>query len=372
VSVQLLRRAREVFEGALATPGDGRDAFVTRECGGDDELRSEVLALLGEHAKLEEDPFLEPPRTDALSDRIRAVVETKSPGEEAEARQQRTELLEGRILEGRYRLHEVLGRGAFSSVFLARDLLSGEEVAVKLLDGLTGEELSLVRREVAILRLLRLPGVVQMLDEGVAEGIPFIVMERVLGTPFGKDVERSWERVGPTVLSLLETLSRIHWAGVLHRDLKPENVLVDEEGRPSVLDLGTATEQRVRTRLREESELTGTPLYIAPELLRGDPATVRSDLYAVGVMLYRCLAGRPPQRADGLAGLIHERLRSTPTPLGEVAPDLPERVTRVVDSLLAIHPADRPASAAEVLARLRGEEETGPRLPRLGGDDGVG
>ncbi|MEZ4309091.1 MAG: protein kinase, partial [Polyangiaceae bacterium] len=142
-------------------------------------------------------------------------------------------------LAGRYKLHALLGRGGNGEVWEAEDRLSTGRVAVKILDRGRGAAAARVRREVSALRLLHLPGVVHLLDEGVESGRAYLVMERVNGEPFpGVPAPAAWERIEPVVTGLLETLSRIHAAGVVHRDLKPANVLVTPEGRPVVLDFG--------------------------------------------------------------------------------------------------------------------------------------
>lgn len=367
------RRVKAVFDEIVDQPPPVRAKLLAALTGGDDAVCREVEDLLREHDAVVEDAlaaaFLEPPPAESLAERIRREAETAPPGDwSGTARERRTSALAGTVFDGRYRLGRLLGHGASASVFLAEDLLSEEPVAVKLLDGLDREQLGEVRREVAVLRLLRLPGVVQMVDEGVHDGIPYIVTKYVEGTPFGAGGPAAWPEVERTVLSLLETVARIHWAGIVHRDLKPGNVLVDGKGLPVVLDLGTATETVPTAELLREKRLAGTPLYIAPELFRGDPSTVRSDLYSVGVMLYEVLAGRPPHDAENLGDLLRARLAAAPRPLAQAEPSVPPHVAGVVDHLLAPDPRDRPASAATVIRVLLGQGEGPPRLPRLGGE----
>ncbi|MFT3774510.1 MAG: phosphotransferase [Minicystis sp.] len=182
-----------------------------------------------------------------------------------------------RVLGGRYRLRAPLGRGGYGEVWDADDLVLGERVALKWLLR-AGPEPARVRSEIAALRMLRLPGVVRLLDEGMEDERPFFVMERVEGSPFpgrsdgGSDTptaslspdlgaastisadepapaprklgprvpRRSWEVIAGPTEALLEILARVHAAGIVHRDLKPENVLVRDDGRPVVLDFGLA------------------------------------------------------------------------------------------------------------------------------------
>src|SRR5579883_739740 len=136
---------------------------------------------------------------------------------------------EGRRIAGRYVLERLLGRGGQAEVWSAADRITGSRVAVKLLG--EGASPARARREIATLRLLRLPGVVRLLDEGVDDERGFVVMELVLGAPFpGVATPCTWAELGPPTLRLLETLARVHACGVVHRDLKPANVLVTADG----------------------------------------------------------------------------------------------------------------------------------------------
>jgi Protein kinase domain len=264
----------------------------------------------------------------------------------------------GQRVADRYQLRARLGQGGHGEVWEADDPLSGEVVAVKLLHGGFGAEPHRVRREVAVLRLLHLPGVVRLLDEGVHDGCPFLVMERVHGAPFpGGDRAPpcAWEAIAEATVAVLETLARIHAAGVIHRDLKPENILVDAEGRTTLLDFGLSIGDLLGEDSSEQGRIVGTPAYLAPEQIRGDPVTPRADLYALGVLLYEALSGELPHPCSSLHELIAARLNDPPAPLGALAPLVPPAVAALVERLLSVEVEDRPASAAEVLGVLRGQ-----------------
>lgn len=278
--------------------------------------------------------------------------------------------VEQRVLAGRYVLGEARGRGGGGQVFRARDRLSGETVAIKLLPALPRGEQWRIRRELTALRWLRLPGVVQMRDSGPAGAGTFIVMDEVPGRSFpGRPGPMSWEQLEPTALELLEILARVHHAGVIHRDLKPANVLVDEAGRPVVLDFGIAHGRPLfaaEQALRPE----GTPAYVAPEQITGGICDPRTDLYAMGVMIFEALTGEPPHGHVPFAELIGRKLHRPAPSLLQAAPDTPPEVAAVVDRLLLRDPAQRFATAADVLEALGSEARTrlyagaAARLPR--------
>lgn len=270
----------------------------------------------------------------------------------------------GRLLVSRYRLGHRLGQGAYGKVYAALDERTGEEVAVKLVRTLSAQRWEQVRRELVALRWARLPGVVRLLDDGTDGAEHFIVMVRVHGRPYPGGAARRWEAVREVTLSLLEALARLHAVGLLHRDLKPANVLVDERGHATLVDLGLATEI-----VRGECQWGGTILYAAPEQLAERPLDARTDLYAVGVMLYEALTGRIPSLPEGTPDaqrFAWARLLRPPRPLAEVCPDVPTAVADTVMRLLARDPADRFDSATDVLRALGGSlERLTPTLASL-------
>jgi hypothetical protein len=238
----------------------------------------------------------------------------------------------GAVVAGRYELREWIGSGATGSVYRAHDLVTPREVAVKVfLAGALGGAAD-PRAEAALLRLLRLPGVVRLFEDGVDPVGPYLVMELVVGEPFpGRPGPLPWADLEDVALALLETLERIHWAGIVHRDLKPSNVLVTAQGAPVVLDLGISRAARATT----AASRVGTPRYMAPESLREGVFDRRADLYALGVLLRDALTGPAVDGRDAWA-----------------AADVPARVREVVEALGSADPAGRPASAAEALTAL--------------------
>lgn len=277
---------------------------------------------------------------------------------------------DGQLLGGRYRLGAPLGSGGTGTVYLADDVIGGARVAVKILSQLTTTAALRHRREVLALRVLQVPGVVRLLDEGRSDGRPFIVMEQVFGTPFPGAGRAGWEQLRGPTLALLSTLARVHAAGVIHRDLKPQNVLVDDQGRPILLDFGLARGDTIDVAVTDPDAVAGTPRYQAPEQLTNQPLDPRTDLYAVGLMLYEALAGRPAHPIDSYNRLYAARVLRDAPPLAYFTPRAPAELCRVVDQLLARLPEARPRTALEVLEALESARAgaLGAPFPWIGRD----
>ena len=274
----------------------------------------------------------------------------------------------GDEIAGRYRLEALLGRGAQGEVWRAVDAAVSAPVAIKLLRGGMDADPARIRREAAALRLIRVPGVVRLQDEGVFGDRTFLVLDLIEGDPFpARRMPVAWPDLLGVATALLDTLGRVHAAGIVHRDLKPANVLVRPDGAPVILDFGLSRFDTARgDDLTAAGELLGTPAYLAPEQIRGEPVTARTDLYAVGVLLYEALSGRLPHEAEGWTGLLRQKLLRVPAPLKEVAPDVPLVVAAAVDRLLSATPADRPRTALEAKHALLGESAPARRLPWIG------
>ena len=267
----------------------------------------------------------------------------------------------GDRVAGRYTLAEQIGEGAQGEVWTAHDRLLGERVALKWL-GPVDRASDRARREIAVLRMLRVPGVVQLVDEGVDRGRAFVVMELVEGAPFpGAGAQpRAWASIESTVLALLETLGHVHAAGVVHRDLKPANVLVRPSGQPVVLDFGISCWSADGP----TAAAAGTPAYMAPEQVDGGAVDARADLYAAGAMLFEALSGALPHRAGALPAMLRARRDEPARPLAEVAPGVPAHVAAAVDRLLAVRADDRFRTASDAITALRGEPPAPADRPR--------
>jgi len=266
-------------------------------------------------------------------------------------------------LRGRYRPEGRVAAGGMGEVWRARDTRLGRIVAVKVLrpEFAGGPEFrDLLRREGRQAGQLSHPGVVQVLDydDGLASGVPYLVMEYVEGPSLAAVLSAEGTLSPRHVLGLIaqaaEALACAHGAGIVHCDMKPANVLVDD-GRVKIADFGIA-QAAGAVRVTQAGLVTGTPGYLSPEQVAGLPATPASDLYGLGMIAYECLTGRPPFRGSPLAVAYAHMDR----PLPPLPATVPTPVAKLVAALTAKDPKDRPADAlavAEWARRVRDEPQ---------------
>ena len=239
-----------------------------------------------------------------------------------EAQHGPVELGEGSQL-GRFLLERKLGRGAAGTVYLARDTLLGGVLALKVLhsDLFSDKEVrERFRRELLLARRVTHPGVCRIHDMHEEAGAIFLTLEYVPGETLASLIHAQGRLDAPRTLQILEELTpplaAAHKAGVIHRDLKPGNIMVRDDGTVSILDFGMATADDLQ-RITRAGRTVGSLRFIAPEVWEGKAATTASDLYAVGVTLYACLAGRLPYDVQTPAAMF-EALKKPPPPLTEL------------------------------------------------------
>ncbi len=266
-----------------------------------------------------------------------------------------------------YRILGLLGRGGMGVVYRARDTRSGKEVALKLLaGGVRGERAERdvrFRREARAALSLDHPNIAKVEEIGEHEGRPFLVMPLYEGETLKKRLDRA-EEVAPMPLSeivsiaaqLASALETAHSAGIVHRDLKPANLMLTRGGRLKLLDFGLALWEG-SSRLTDTGGAVGTLTYMAPEQLRGEDVDARADLWAFGTVLYEMLTGRPPFLRNphhSLQEQMQAVLEQEPPSLRETRPDTPAVLTRIIERCLAKNPADRYATAVEIVNELQG------------------
>jgi len=265
--------------------------------------------------------------------------------------------LPGTILSQRYRISARLGKGGMGEVYRATDLLLGQSVALKFLpEALNGSQAALerLRGEVRVTRQISHPNVCRVYDIGEADGQMFLTMEFI----DGEDLASLLRRIGrlPPVKALeiarrlCAGLAAAHEKGVLHRDLKPANVMIDGRGQVLITDFGLAS---MATDVSYSDVRSGTPAYMAPEQLAGVEVTQRSDIYALGLLLFELFAGAPPHSATDREQLKELR-QVQPPALADVAPEVDPAVDHLVARCLDPRPANRPQSAMAVAAALPG------------------
>ncbi len=353
-------RVREAFDLALDLPLDG--LYEVLQARFDEDVVAEAMALRRHHEVAE--GFLEPAEGNAMQVHVRQLAKAL-PSE----RMERIELRKGRKIANRYEIQREIGRGGSAIVYGARDELTGRTVAVKIVPHWGANRPSPIQGEAAAMRFLRPAGVAHVVDDGSEDNFTFLVMELVRGRPFpggGRDRTYVWSELEPVTRGLLEALARIHWAGIVHCDLKPENVLIDRAGRVVILDLGIARDPGADRGVLRGQAMAGTPRYISPEQIQGQPGAVRSDLYAVGVMLYEALAGCDPHEARTAAEVFCFRPHVPPPPLEGVVTGVPAHVSDTINQMLSTDPQARPPSAAEALRMLLGKEPVRHGAPFLG------
>ena len=264
----------------------------------------------------------------------------------------------GRVVAGRYELRRHVGTGGMGVVYEARDRVLDETVAIKLLRAdfpLDDDSLGPVAAEVRLTRRVTHPNVVRTHDVGRAGDERFLVMEYVEGVSLADLLARHGRLpvlaavvVG---MQLCRALDVVHARGVLHRDVKPQNILVTAEGQVKLTDFGVAALRDAAGPAASGHTTPGTPPYMAPELLFGEPADARTDLFAAGVVLHQALTGRLPFEGATPTTLAAAMLRGGPLPVAG-DPSVPAALADFLASALAAEPDERPASAAAFHDRL--------------------
>jgi len=264
----------------------------------------------------------------------------------------------GTLLLDRYRIIGRLGKGGMGEVYRADDLKLGQSVALKFLPPELATDPKWLRRlheEVRIAREIAHPNVCRTYDIGEVNGEHFITMEYV----DGEDLSVLLRRIGrlpndkaiEIARQLCAGIAAAHDKNVLHRDLKPANIMLDGRGKVRITDFGIAA---LTHDIGENDAGAGTPYYMAPEQLAGTGASVRSDLYSLGLVLYEVFTGREPYNADSTADLQRLRRSSVPSTPSTIIDDIDPLVDRVIMRCLENDPADRPHSAIAVAAALPG------------------
>jgi len=310
------------------------------------------------------------------------VVDRDGPGRTGETRaidgprpdafSEPTSQIVGELLGGRYRILRLCGEGGMGRVYEAEHIEIGKHVAVKVLHPAytrTPDVVERFRREARAASRIGHPNIVNVTDSGTTnDGAFFFVMEFIEGVELGLLIHREGplpvKRALRIADQICQALQAAHDAQVIHRDLKPENVLlITREGRPDfvkVLDFGIARVADVEEsptknagrRLTRPGVAMGTPEYMAPEQAAGKSADARSDIYALGSIMYEMLTGNPPYEGENVMEVLHKKATETPPPVRELRPDVPVTVNALVERSMARNPEDRPQTMVAFAAEI--------------------
>jgi serine/threonine protein kinase len=347
-----------LFGEAVERPDDQREVFVRGEAGADAALADEVLSLLQTHATAGD--FLEHSAGDAGAEDATILAPNADVGH--------------------YRILGLLGTGGMGVVYLAEDTRLGRKVALKALAPALADDpvrVARLRREARAAAALNHPNIATVYALEEIDGRLYIVSEFVPGETLRDELARgplSSRRVRDTGVDIAGALANAHEHGVIHRDLKPENVVRGQDGRLKILDFGLA---RIASDAADPASITrdggilGTPAYMSPEQIRGETLDGRSDLFALGAMLYELRTGTQPFAADTAAATLARILQDDPAPIpadsaaGSASDDLPRIVARLLEKI----PDRRFPSAATVAAVLEGRLELPVTTPRRSDPD---
>jgi serine/threonine protein kinase len=347
---QLISR---LYHGALERLGDKRRAFLDAACRGDDVLRGEIESLLAREASAE--TFLAVPAVEAMADSLVQNPDATSAG--LEPRRSHPERV------GRYRVDRELGRGGMGVVYAAYDTQLERPVAIKMLGPAATDAQARKRlwREARAGARIRHPNVCHLYEIAEENNELFLVLELLEGESLAQRLARGPLPVAEALKLALQTLSALevlHRKGLVHRDLKPSNIFLTPHGA-KILDFGLAQtassdllqSQSTQSRLTEAGAIVGTPPYMAPEQFRGEPVDARTDLFAVGAVIFEMLTGTRAFPGDTPMEVYHSTMYEQPPALG--GSPAAAVVDRVVRRALAKTAGDRFSGADQMAESLR-------------------
>jgi len=367
----------DLFQSALERAPEERAAFLDETCDDDEGMRREVESLLTSHKRAEN--FIEVPAFEVAPE----LATTDS-----------ADALIGKLI-GHYRIESLIGVGGMGEVYLARDERLGRKAALKLLpDSLTTDEAQLGRfkNEARTASALNHPNILTVYEIGAEGNVQFIATEFIEGMTLRAALapgRMSAHRALEIAVQVASALAAAHDAGVVHRDIKPENIMLRPDGYVKVLDFGIAKLiERMRASDGHTIETTallqtrlglvlGTAHYMSPEQARGQKVDARSDIWSLGVVLYKMVAGSPPFRGETPSDCIAAILTAEPAPLSSISPDVPTKLESILQRALRKSTDERYQTIKEMLAELRSlkaklEAESSLSLTKSARDSNVG
>ncbi|HEV3481298.1 MAG TPA: serine/threonine-protein kinase [Candidatus Acidoferrales bacterium] len=264
----------------------------------------------------------------------------------------------GSLLGNRYEILDILGQGGMGAVYKARDRELDRLVALKVIrPELAGqpEILQRFKQELILARKVTHRNVIRIFDLGDADGVKFITMEFIEGHDLKSILAREGKLAPDQAVKIIQqvclALDAAHTEGVVHRDLKPQNIMLDEQGRASVMDFGIARSLELGG-MTQTGALIGTPEYMSPEQVRGEHVDARSDLFTLGVIFQEILTGTLPFQAETAMASMFKRTKEPAIPLRQLNPAVPQTLSDIVAKCLEIQPQDRFQTAREMYDAL--------------------
>jgi eukaryotic-like serine/threonine-protein kinase len=347
------QKAKDIFQSVIETHPEARDEFLKLKCNGDTELRLEVERLLAAY----DTEFLETAAVAEFANEIDAIS--------------------GRSGEwvGYYKLIKKIGSGGMGDVYLAEDARLGRKVAIKILPEAYVTDRDRLRRfqlEGRAASSLNHPNIITIHEIGEHNGTHFIATEYVEGETLRHHLHRERFSIPEGLdhaIQLVAAIAAAHEAGITHRDIKPENIMVRRDRIVKILDFGLAKhrtapfpavqsatlndEPTVQILNTEPGVLMGTVQYMSPEQTRGSGTDARSDIWSLGCVLYEMFSSEPPFKGNNSADLIAEIVKTRPTPISMINPEVPERLEEIIARTLEKNVEDRYQTARDLLNDLK-------------------
>ncbi len=258
----------------------------------------------------------------------------------------------------RYLVVRLLGMGGMGAVYLVHDRSSTADVALKLIRSDIAENpeaLERFKREIQLSSKVTHKNVLRVYDLGASDGIKYLTMQFVEGEDLSTVLKREGRLPNPRLIhvfrQILEGLRAAHDQGVIHRDLKPQNIMLDAADNVYVTDFGLAKSLE-QSGMTQTGAIVGTPYYMSPEQVKGSPIDHRSDIYSLGVILYEMSTGRLPFTGSTPYEVMAQRLQRAPQPAGELNPDLPAYLRKILERCMTVDPAARYQTVEEILKDL--------------------
>ena len=277
------------------------------------------------------------------------------------------ELKPGSVL-GRYKTIKLLGEGGMGTVFLAKDTIIGRKVALKILkipDSLLPEETEVLKKRFLIEakaagKILH-PNIVTLFDIGIEKDIVYLAFEYIEGTTLEKLIRKQApldiKKAVKIAIQIANGLEAAHKEGIIHRDIKPSNILITKDEVVKISDFGIAKIDSLDIKLTITGSIVGTPQYLSPEQIKGEKPTPKSDLFALGLIIYELITGENPFEGSSITNVIYNVVNKQIPPITQKNPQTPPSLVRLIESLLNKNPDLRPSSAKEVAQILQNTEK---------------